>query len=77
MTEPWSRAEADRVAGDTLALLAEIQEDWPDRFDRELQDAIWEDEMLVLDAFRREDMAAFKAAHAAVRKKVREYRGDG
>ena len=73
MAEPWSRAEADRVSDDTLALLAEIQKDWPDRFDRELQELIWDDEKRVLDTFKRADMAVYEAAHASMRRKITEY----
>jgi hypothetical protein len=45
--------------------------------DPELQELIWEDEKRVLDAFRREDMAAYKAAHAEMRRKIREYMSEG
>ena len=78
MNEPWRRAEADRVSDVTIAVIAEVEGRWAaEPMDPELQELIWEDEKRVLDAFRRKDMAAYKAVHADMRRKIREYMSEG
>jgi len=66
------------VSDDTIAVVAEVEgRRAAEPIVPEMQELNWEDEERVLDAFRRKDMAAYKAAHAEMRRKIREYMSEG